>query len=124
VIDWPGLPRREPLPPNEHMIPFEEVTHDRIHKGLRAEWHARQLVHPLRYVMPGGTLYMHPADRISLLVSAPISPYSLHLGGVVSRDGGLGLFGVEWDLFTTQDPRVVRRGRPRLSLDDGTEVLL
>lgn len=121
VIDLPWMPRRAPLPPNEHMVPFARVASDRIVNGLRYELHDRTRAVMERYVLPGGTLYMHPADHDDLLVSLPFERWRV---GEWVHPGAVTFFGAPFDLIVTQDPAVVRRGRPRLVLDDGTEVLL
>ena len=118
IVQLPPAYRREPLPPNEHVIPFAFVTWDRLERGIwhhvRAEnWRRRD-----RYELPReGALYMHPADRIDLLRSEPTRP-SAWLADPKP-------FG--FDLITTErpdGPYGARRGCPVLRLANGTEVHL
>lgn len=124
TIDRAWITRREPLAPNEHVVPFAEVTADRLFRGLLAVWDERQRNEPLRYQLPDGTLYMHPGDRINLLATLPVEGMWARVPAPITPAGNVSLIGGSYLLVTHFDPAVVRRGRPRLALDDGTEVLL
>ena len=111
---------------DEHLIPFGEVTWARLEAGI---WHH---VRDLRLSgamdafgrLPDGTLYMHPADQMDLLCSEPTQRV------LYSPAGSYGNYGVKpwgYELVTTRTPSGAygaRRGRPRLHLNDGTDVLL
>lgn len=103
-----------------HLIPFARVTWDRLEKGI---WHH---VRDLRFAgamtefdrLPGGWLLMHPADEGDLLRSEPTDRLRF-----AAFDYWREPFGYQL-VTTTTDPARVRRGRPVLHLNDGTDVLL
>jgi hypothetical protein len=120
-LAWP-YPLRVSYEPNEHMIPFAEVTWARLEKGI---WH---LVRDLRRSeqmdafgrLPDGHLFMHPADVESLYVSEPTNRVLAATGPFL----GWPIKPYGYELIETQHPSYARRGRPRLHLNDGTDVLL
>lgn len=115
VLDWPH-PLRVPYS-NEHVIPFATVTWDRLERGL---WHHRHdLLLAFQPEPPReGWLFMHSGDLGDLLMSDPGRQRysSLALGWPMQPFG--------YELMETTNPDYARRGRPRLHLNDGTDVLL
>lgn len=117
-LDWPW-PFRAPMPPNEHEVPFAEVTWDRLEKGI---WHhVRDLQRDGAMgafdLLPDGHLLMHPADAEDFLLSEPSPRFIAGPYGYPTKPWG-------YELITTRHPDYARRGRPRLRLNDGTDVLL
>lgn len=105
---------------NEHLIPFGLVTWERLARGMFyvvRDWRRETQ----RIALPGGSLWMHPGDRLDLLRSEPVSDMAKGLAfGHFEwpAKGNVGGF----QLLVTQDPNRVRAGRPRLRID-ATRVL-
>lgn len=117
VLDWP-YPLRVPRAPNEHEVPFAEVTWDRLEKGIW--YHVRGLRRDGAMGefdrLPDGHLLMHPEDYIDL-VTSNMPSWVTQLFAWPPKPFG-------YDLIQTTHPDYARRGRPRLRLNDGTDVLL
>lgn len=107
---------------DEHQVPFAEVTWARLEKGI---WHH---VRDLRLSgrmsefgrLPDGWLFMHPADHDDLLTSEPTDHLRYSTPDFWTKPYG-------YELVTTRNPDGAygaRRGRPRLHLTDGTDILL
>lgn len=104
---------------DDHLLPFGEVTWGRLEKGIWYHVRDLRLSGQTRAFdrLPDGWLLMHPADRMDLTLSEPTD--RLRFSTLNWMDEPYG-----YQLVTTRDPARVRRGRPVLHLNDGTDVLL